>query len=206
LAADSGTGYDPLTEREIETVRQAALVAPAVTTHLTNSGRHELLLIERHQEDKAIYEQGSWNRRADLFIYDYDQDALIHAIYNLSAGRVDSVISSQGDQLPLTTNEINQAIAIAFNDPQLRPLLNEEYGRVTGGELAGPDQVEIKAFTFYASALPGTELGAAATCGLSRCAQLLIFTNERVTFELLPIVNLSGQQVAYIPFGASNGQ
>jgi hypothetical protein len=206
FTGNTGTGYDPLTEREIETVSQQALADPAVIAQLENSGRQELLLIERHQEDKSVYERGNWDRRADLFIYDYDSDALVHAIYNLSTSRVDSVSRSQSDQLPLTPNEVNQAIAIAFNDAQLRSLLNQEYGRVTGGELTGPEQVEIKAFTFHASALPDMELGTAATCGLNRCAQLLIFTRESVTFELLPIINLSNQQVALIPFGASNGQ
>lgn len=205
FAADSGTGYDPLTEREMERVRQESLADPSVVTHLENSGRHELLLIERHQEDKVVYEQGNWERRADLFIYDYDSDALIQVIYNLSSGRVDSVTSSQGDQLPLTAHESEQAITIAFNDAQLRPLLNQEYGRVTGGTLTGPEQVEIKAFTFHASALPGMELGAAASCGLNRCAQLLIFTHDNVTFELLPVINLSKEQVAFVPFGGNHG-
>jgi hypothetical protein len=35
---------------------------------------------------------------------------------------------------------------------------------------------------------------------------LLIFTRESVTFELLPVVNLSSQQVALMPFGGNNGQ
>jgi hypothetical protein len=201
-----GIGYDPLTEQEIETVRQEALADPAVTAQLENSGRQELLLIERHQEDKSVYERGNWDRRADVFVYNYETNSLIYAIYNLNSGRVDSVTSSQGDQLPLTQNEVNQAVAIAFNDPQLRSLLNQEYGRVTGGELTSPEQVEIKAFTFHASALPDMELGTAATCGLNRCAQLLIFTRESVTFELLPVINLSNEEVALIPFGANNGQ
>lgn len=206
FAGDSGTGYDPLTEREIETVRQEALADPAVVAQLEESDRQELLLIERHQEDKSVYERGNWDRRADVFVYNYENDSLIHAIYNLSSGRVDSVTSNQGDQLPLNENEINQAIGIAFNDAQLRPLLNQEYGRVTGGELTGPEQVEIKAFTFHASSLPEVELGTAADCGVNRCAQLLIFTRESVTFELLPVVNLSSQQVALMPFGGNNGQ
>jgi hypothetical protein len=206
LRGNTGIGYDPLTEAEIETVRQEALADPAVARQLDGLARQELLLIERHQEDKAVYERGNWDRRADVFVYNYDSDALIHVIYNLSAGQVDSVNSSQGDQLPLTANEVDQAITIAFNDGQLRPLLNEEFGRVSGGELSSPEQVEIKAFTFHASSLPEMELGAAAGCGVNRCAQLLIFTRESVTFELLPVINLSSQQVALIPFGGNNGQ
>jgi hypothetical protein len=206
LAVDSGTGYDPLTEHELERVRQEALADPAAADSLSGVTRQELLLVERHQEEKSVYETGRWDRRADIYIYNYDSDTLLHIIHNLSAGRIDSIESSQNVQLPLTENEVNRAVAIAFNDPQLRPLLDEQYARITGEALTTPEQVEIKAFVFYANALPDMELGAAASCGLNRCAQLLLFTRESLTFELLPVINLSTEAVAFVPFGANNGQ
>lgn len=206
LARDSGTGYDPLTERELEQVRQVALADPAVTNYLAGAAHQELLLIERHQEDKSVYANGRWDRRADVFVYNYDQDSLVHAIYNLTAERIDSVESSQNDQLPLTQNEVNRAISLAFNDPELRQLLNEQYATLTGETLTTPEQVEIKAFVFHASALPDMALDQAASCGLNRCAQLLIFSHELFAFEMLPVINLSSEQITFIPFGANNGQ
>ncbi|MCI0580004.1 MAG: hypothetical protein L0332_11130 [Chloroflexi bacterium] len=204
FAGDTGVGYDPLTATELERVRQEALADPAVAGQLAGVARYEVLLIERHQEEKSVYESGRWERRADVYIYNYDADTLLQAIYNLDTGAIDNVAADQGVQLPLTEQEVAQAVAIVFNDPELRAILNEAYNRITGETLASPEQVQIKAFVFHASSLPETELGAAATCGLHRCAQLLIFTGDNFAFEFLPVVNLSQQSIALVPFGVSN--
>ena len=87
----------------------------------------EVLLVERHQEDKQTYAQGRWPRRADVYVYRYADDTLIRQVYNMDTNQVDQVDQVLGVQLPLTEAESQRALAIALADATMRPQLNAEF-------------------------------------------------------------------------------
>ncbi len=53
-------------------------------------------------------------------------------------------------------------------------------------------------------AAPGQDLGAAAQCGVKRCAQLLLAAGDNVALRVIPIVDLSsGAVVQALPFASA---
>src|SRR5262245_23319122 len=85
------TGYDPLSDSEQSQARTLAFQHPDVVRALEGVGRSELLLIERHAETKTVMQSGNWPRRADVFVYLYDSDTLLHTVVNLTTRAIDSV-------------------------------------------------------------------------------------------------------------------
>lgn len=142
-AAPQRIGFDPLSVEEQQLAREAALAAPSVAQLLEGIRRSELLLIERHEESKEVYNSnGAWPRRADVFIYNYAQDTLVRAVVDLSAGEVDSVEALQSFQLPFTANEAAVALGIALADGLAGELILDEYQRLVG-TLLTPEAVEV---------------------------------------------------------------
>lgn len=208
----TATGYDPLTPAEQARALQALQGAGTVmqglklpdTAARTGSAApaEEVLLVERHQEDKQTYDQGRWSRRADVYVYRYADDTLIHQVYNMDTNQVDQVEQVQGVQLPLTAAESQRALAIALADAKVRPLLDAEFRLITQQDLVSGGQLILKAMTFHADAAPGRDLGEAAQCGIRRCAQLLLAAGDNVALQVIPIVDLSsGKVVQALPFG-----
>ncbi len=192
------TGYDPLSLTEQDRARQIALADASVSAQLAAAARDELLLVERHEETKAVYTQGSWPRRADVLFYLYDTDTLLSAVVNLTAGQLDQAQSAQQVQPPLTPAETNLARELALADPAAGAALREEYRRATGEDLENADQLRTYARVFWASAMPDVALGQAASCGLHRCGQLLFSAGPNHRLSTLPIVNLSTQTVTLL--------
>ena len=193
------TGYDPLSLVEQGRARQIALADASVSALLTGAARTELLLVERHEESKAVYALGSWPRRADVLIYLYDTDTLLSAVVNLTAGGVDQVQTAQQVQPPLTPAETDLAGQLALADPAAGAALREEYRRATERDLGSADQLRVYARVFWADAMPDVDLGEAASCGLHRCAQLLFSVEPNHRLSALPIVDLSTQTVTLLP-------
>ncbi len=207
LPGQSGVGYDPLTGAEQELALQVAAgnvgAAAARTSTPEAAGEPvisapgaEVLLVERHQEAKEAMSQGNWPRRADVYVYRYADDTLVHSLYNYESGQLDLVEETKGTQLPLTQAERELAVEIALRDPALRGLLDAEYTRITGQPLGGAEQLDVRVFVYIAGSAPDLETPAAAACGLNRCGQLLILTPDNATLEYLPIINLSTLKVA----------
>jgi hypothetical protein len=217
------TGYDPLTPAEQTRALQAlqgagramqgltlpdsasrtGAAAPA-TAGTSAAPAEEVLLVERHQEDKQAYDQGRWPRRADVYVYRYADDTLIRQVYNMDTNQVDQLDPVQGVQLPLTAAESQRALAIALADGIVRPMLDAEFRLITQQDLVSSDQLILKAMTFHADAAPGKELGEAAQCGIKRCAQLLLAAGDNVALQVIPIVDLSsGKVVQALPFGSA---
>ena len=224
LAQFTGTaavGYDPLTPAEQVralqnlqrkgTIAQGLQLPDMAVRSMTTAGAaagvppmpaEEVLLVERHQEDKQIYAQGRWPRRADVYVYRYADDTLIRQVYNMDANQVDQVDQVLGVQLPLTEAETQRALAIALADATMRPQLNAEFRYITQHDLVSADQLILKAMTFHADAAPGQNLGTAAGCGVKRCAQLLLAAGDNVALRIIPIVDLSsGTVMQTFPFG-----
>lgn len=194
----SKRNFDPLSNDERDEVVTAALGEVSGLLQPTNgavqaaSTRTETLLIERHEESKERYKNPNAPRRGDAYIYDYASDTLIRAIVNLDTGVTDEIIRSQGVQLPLTQNEIERAITLAYANTTFRQTVERQYREITGSELHSLDQLEVRAFVFHADSMIGNVLPEAETCGLNRCAQLLLYTTtDDIAFEIVPVVNLS---------------
>lgn len=223
LTQTGGTGYDPLNAGEQSRALQAAAqsigASPAVLAAAASALHtampqglaptpprpdQELLLVERHQEEKSVYAQAKWPRRADVYIYRYTDNSLLHEVYDLDKNQIDSSEAVKGVQLPLTPAEVQRALAIAFADPSVRPQLNAQYAQIAHQPLTSPDQLKVKAMVFHASAMGNTNLGAAATCGQTRCAQLLMAAGDNIVLQLIPIVDLSAGAVTdVLPFSGA---
>ncbi|MEH6455359.1 MAG: hypothetical protein V7749_03495 [Cocleimonas sp.] len=184
---------DPLSFDELSTAslltagpRLAARGVNTDVSSLTNNNR-EVLLIERNEEKGAPSDQ----RRADVFIYDYSRNELIQSLVDLNTSEVIRSERKQGVQLPLTDKELIRAKHIVFGDEEERAILEDEFRRITSRELSDIADLNIKAFTFHADSLPNRVNEASKQCGIHRCAQLMLYTQENVVFEISPIVNLS---------------
>ena len=188
---------DPLTSSELNLARQAtqAIMVPRLqqavrsvsNTEIETSPTLEQLLVERRPSDKAQPNQ----RLADVYSYDYSVDETIHAVVDLSNGQVLSSERLKQQHLPLTEREITRARQLIFADAEQSALIKQEYKRITGSELINPDSLNIKAFSFSADSLPERLNAASQTCGIQRCAQVLLYTHDDIVFEVSPIVNLS---------------
>mgnify|MGYP000938717567 CR=1 FL=1 len=190
------TGYDPLSLEEQQTAYTLALAHDQVQS-LIRGQRTAVLLVERHDEPKSVTQFGSWARRADVYVYNYNQDQLLHVLVDLSARTVSAVETLQEVQLPLTEAEVAAAYQRVLADPVAGGALRRQFQAVTGAALDQPEQqLKYRALIFRASAMPDVPLGAAAECGRRRCAQLLIATQGDVLIDLLPIVDLSADRVA----------
>ena len=189
------TGYDPLSPEEQERARTLAVQRADFANALNAASRSELLLIERHAESKTDMRSGNWPRRADVYTYLYDSDTLMLAVVNLTSGRVDSVETMQNVQPPLTQNETNRAIQLLLDDATLMANIATQYQTITGEGLTQPEtQLKLNTLIYRADAMPNANPGAAA-CGLHRCAQFLIATQNDIVINLLPIVDLSLETV-----------
>jgi hypothetical protein len=195
------TGYDPLSPDEQERAQTLAVRQAEFANALNAASRSELLLIERHAESKTDMRSGNWPRRADVYTYLYDSDTLLLAVANLTSGEVDSVEAVQNVQLPLTQIETDRAIQLLLADATVMAEIATQYQTITVAALTQPEaQLKFNVLIYRADAMPNANPGAAA-CGLHRCAQFLIATQNDVVINLLPIVDLSaGAVVSVDPF------
>lgn len=197
--AQSGGIMDPLSEDEINTTLSAALRAGAAKgadSEISAAAlQQEILLVERHQSKKGEIQSASAARQGDAYIYDYTTDTLKHAIVNLDTGETLAIEEMQNVQLPLTENEVERALDLAFQNESLRTELQSSYQLVSGNELTNIDQLNVKAFIFLAESMPDSVNGLSESCGLHRCAQLLLYTEDDTILEVQPIVDLSRQIV-----------
>jgi len=197
------TGYDPLSEAEQARAEAIALADARVQAYLAGSTRTAVLVVERHQESKDVYQAGHWPRRADTLVYDYQQDRLVQAVVSLASGLVDEVDVDAGVQPPLTPAEGRSALDIALADPAAGAAIRAAWQRATGGAPFDADALEPSPWVFRSDSLePGT-LPGTESCGRHRCAQLMVATRDGVLLDGLPIVDLSAERVASL--GATDG-
>lgn len=161
----------------------------------TSSDSIELLLVERHRPKKN-HQILNNSRTADVYTYNYQTDTLNYSVVNLGTEQILQSNQSQNVQLPLTENEIFRSRAIANEDPILFGFLEEEYLKITGQPLQSLNQLVVKAFIFLAKSMPGVVNINSKTCGLHRCARLVMHTTNRIALETSPIINLSTQMVS----------
>jgi hypothetical protein len=212
-ASAASAGLDPLSpDEQARALAGAAALrsvsAAAVRTAQADPGQvavtapaEELVLLERHQESKDVMAAGAWARRADLFLYRYADDTLVHGLYDYATGQTTVIEEVQGVQLPLSDGERATAIALAFADTPLHAQMADEYRLITGNALTSAAQLDFRVFNYHAGSNPEMETPAVQACAINRCAQLLILTDQNVTLRALPIVNLSTMRVvSVLPF------
>ena len=202
--AGAPTGYDPLTAQEADIVAAAALQSvaasrqPAASAEQLATDAQEVLLVERHEADKAAYAKGMWPRQADVYVYDYATDTLLHTLVDVQSSAVITVERVQGVQLPLTVREEQRALALVQADNKLWSSLADRYQTITGEALAGLEQLQVKVSVFHADVMPDRVNAAAQACGQHRCAQVLLFTVDKTLLDMTPIVDLSLGQVVQV--------
>lgn len=189
---DAVRGTDPLSADETETA--LGLARGSNPGEAIGLGDDDLvLLIERHEEEKSVEEDG--RRRADVYVYSYDDDVLTLSVVDVATGEVDQSRVVPDTQLPLIAEEAERAMAIALADPELERFLATAYRQATGRDLVDPaTELVAQPIVFLADSRPGSGPLAAA-CGRHRCAQLLLRTSDDLLVDLLPIVDLSSEQV-----------
>jgi Cu2+-containing amine oxidase len=198
---------DPVSDDEISRAKSMALPSTAnvaarrslrvaadteqTTTQLdiTETPTIEFLRVQPHRFSKSEISQNK--RWADSTAYDYTSDELITTVVDLDNNRVISTKRNRNMQPPMAESEIKRAIEIVFQDDEERSILNGEFTRITGQTLSSIDQLQYKAFTFFADSMPTVVNQASTSCGAQRCAQLMLYTHDNVVFEVSPIVNLS---------------
>jgi hypothetical protein len=189
---DTPQGTDPLTETEI----QVAL------TDAQGSGNPEstplgdddvVLLTERHEEEKAV-EDGA-PRRADVYVYSYDDDVLTWTLVNVETGSIDDSAVVPRTQLPLVQEERDRALQLAMDDPRFADRLATAFRQATGRDLQDvATDLEVEPIIFRADA-NGDTTGAARQCGRHRCAQLMLQSTDDFLIDLLPVIDLSAGRV-----------
>jgi hypothetical protein len=190
---DDPVGTDPLSASE----------ADAALASITSSGGPEsggledddvVLLVERHMEAKADEDAGL--RRADVYVYSYDDDVLTYSLVDLADNSVVETDDLTGTQLPLVEEEIDRATQIAMADPRFVSRLEQEFQRATGRAMGDvQEDVVIQPIVFLAESMPGRATGALAECGDHRCAQLMLQSSDNILINLLPVVDLSADRV-----------
>ncbi len=195
--AKGRTGTEPLSTDEQKTAASIALkylgsqrVSAKDNPAVPADQQLELLFAERHEESKATYARGAWERRADVYLYDYRRDGVILNVVNLATGKIDSSDFARGAQPPLTQNEIDRAVQIVMTHPQAGKTLSQEFARLTGTNLKDASQVEVAGFIQLTDP-SSSPLVRAASCGSHRCAQLLFSTPSGEMVSITPIVDLS---------------
>lgn len=189
---DTARGTDPLSIDETETA--LGLARGSNPGEALGLGEDDLvLLVERHEENKDVEEDGL--RRADVYVYSYDDDVLTLSIVDVATGEVDRSRVVPNTQLPLIPEESQRAMDLALGDAATRQALATAYRQSTGRDLADPaTDLEVQPIIFRADANPATQ-GAATVCGRHRCAQLLVESTDDLLVDLLPIVDLSTGRV-----------
>jgi Cu2+-containing amine oxidase len=191
---DQRVGFDPLSPKEEAEALQIAvdevpgLVPDTVEAALTT----EELLVERNDDTKAA----PTARVADVYVYDYEQDVLTRTVVDLGTDTVKEVEQLTGVQLPITQDETYEATQILLADAGLADRVAAQYQAATGRPLEdATTQLRVQALVFDASTMPDRVNEAGKRCGVQRCAQLLLMTDDYAVIDLLPIINLSERTI-----------
>ncbi|MEM7125736.1 MAG: hypothetical protein AAF702_05390 [Chloroflexota bacterium] len=189
--------YDPLTDSEVaetsRVIEEQAIINQVESAQA--SPREVLLLTQRLDAGKTAKDQDAPPRRSESYFYNYDTNVLRRVIVNLATDAVEEIDEIQSVQLPLIDAEINQALQIVYKDDTISQTIYEQYRAATGISLESLEALEHKVFVFKSDTMPDRVNDASRQCGLQRCAQVLLFTHDRIAFEVTPIVNLSTQEV-----------
>lgn len=144
-----------------------------------------LLLIEKRPLERKGQPQLS-----DVYYYDYQKDRTIHCIVDPSTGEVHKQRVSAKLQLPLIDEEVQRAFDI-YLQSRHRSDLAAAYLDATGQSLIDVRKVHFKAYTFHGAENEKALNKKSRRCGKTRCAQILLYTEDNIALNLSPVVNLA---------------
>ncbi|MFI6815366.1 hypothetical protein ACIBG7_23360 [Nonomuraea sp. NPDC050328] len=148
---------DPLTPDE---VRRAGEIAGASSRAHMAAGRVELLYVER-DDDKAAEP----NRRAEAYLYDYAEDAVIVRTVDLGRGTVVRESKGTGVQPPPSKREEVRAAELLLAHPKLGKGVRSEFRKAAGRELRSAADLSLRGLIFR------DKQGA---CRTHRCVRLFV--------------------------------
>jgi hypothetical protein len=159
------------------------------------------LYVERHDEGKNT---DAKSRKADVVYYDYSKNQSIEVVVDLNNNTpLETVIKPQGvgNQPFFTRPEINAAMQLIFNHPQMGPVLRKAYQDVTGNVLTDVSALEAQGGVYFPDHQSKLSRLASA-CETNRCIQLFIPLNDTHFLDATNVVvNLSLGEVIWVAEG-----
>ncbi|MDX3532125.1 Tat pathway signal sequence domain protein [Streptomyces sp. ID05-39B] len=193
---ERGTGRDPLTDDEIARVERIALSRQLFDASQDVDGDRgpQPLGVDLADPEAEEVDDPSAPRRAEVSFYDYKDDTLVTRTVNLDTGKVEATGSGQGVQPPLSRAENTEAATLLIADP-LGAGLRADYKDATGKALTSPDQLQLSSMVYRA--VPGAQPAAFDSCGIHRCARLLLKVKNGPWIDTRSLViDLSTRKVA----------
>lgn len=189
-------GYDPLSSAERDAALKVALSDERVAKVMRGASRTETIVVERHEEAKAVYARGAWDRRADVVFYLYGPDLAVTVVVNLATRAADGVDARAKYQPPLTRGEMNRAFDLAMADLTAAGKIRSAYQNRIGRALADPEAIERYGFVFVPDEVPEATSPDVLACGLRRCALMVLAVSGDV-LDTTIVVDLSNGRVVY---------
>ncbi|MFD5252751.1 Tat pathway signal sequence domain protein [Streptomyces bobili] len=193
---ERGSGRDPLTDDEIARVERIALSRQLFNASQDVDGDRgpQPLGVDLADPEADEVDDPSAPRRAEVSFYDYKDDTLVTRTVNLDTGKVEATGSGQGVQPPLSRAENTEAATLLIADP-LGAGLRADYKDATGKALTSPDQLQLSSMVYRA--VPGAQPAAFDSCGIHRCARLLLKVKNGPWIDTRSLViDLSTRKVA----------
>ena len=184
-----------LAERDL--ALKVALSDERVVKVAGGATRSETIVVERHEETKAVYALGAWDRRADVVFYLYGSDLAVSALVNLATRIADTVDVRANYQPPLTRGEMNRAFDLAMADLRAASKIRNAYQNRIGRALADPEAIERYGFVFMPDEIPEATSPEVLACGLRRCA-LLVLAVAGDVLDTTIVVDLSNGRTIYV--------
>lgn len=165
--------FDPLSAEEQRRAVRLALESGAALAQ-----RHQVIGAALYT-DKAFLEFDAWPRMAEVWIYDYSNDATVQVLVDLGAMEAVSTRSLPDVHPQLTAGEVRRAAAMSLaDDAVLRRL----------ADLG----IDAQGLGWTARLWEGPE---PVACVEHRCALVALHDGPRFLFDPLVAVDLSAQQV-----------
>ncbi|MBP8241293.1 MAG: hypothetical protein KAX36_02875 [Thermoflexales bacterium] len=195
--ASGRVGYDPLSSAERDLALKVALSDERVAKAASGAKRSETIVVERHEETKAVYAKGAWDRRADVVFYLYGPDLAVSAVVNLTTRAADVVDARANYQPPLTRSEMNRAFDLAMADVTASAKIRSAYQNRIGRTLADPEAIERYGFVFMPDEVPEATSPDVLACGLRRCA-LMVLAVAGDVLDTTIVVDLSNDRAIFV--------
>ena len=191
IEISDSSGTDPLTPSEIALVQHTSMasaefmVQQGKAIRMSRSSRTsvladvQFLFAERHDEGKDAAPQAARDtatdvRRADVFLYDYANDIVLHQIVNVKTSHVDESFTEQR-QLPVTSVEATAAVQLMLDNPLLGVTLRQMHRQASGQDLTDASDVAAQGGIFFADSAVDSPLGKiTGICRVHRCIQLFL--------------------------------
>lgn len=191
--AGAGVGYDPPTAEESARARTIAVDAALLDSTVdVNRSRGPEMLDPELVVDDAAGAPARTDRRIGVYLYDYKGNTLIKRVVNLTSGKVESSVSAQKVQPPLSQREVATAFQILMGSDSA-DTFKSRFRQATGRDFTDPGQVTLVGHTY----VPLTDRTGASQCAVDRCAVLVPRVPDGPFIDLTDLaVDLSGRTVA----------